>query len=282
MTLWNAMRAGRRIIAAGLAVAGGLAGGLALAEACAPEAVPPAPCTGQTVCPVGTRGYHALPPDDWDGTSKLPVLLHFHGWKRQGTLIVRHGRIAGATRKTGVLLLAPNGLGRSWDFWTSETDDVQFALDVLADAARRWPIDESRIFVSGYSWGSSMAWRFTCHQGDRVAALLAIGGTLNDQREACGTGPVNVRHVHGLADTVLDFPFGPDGEETYPVMLWRQKNDCLDEPSRIDDWAVPGKYDFKRYVWESCGSQKSVILDVHKRGHFIPIGWIRKQLNELL
>ena len=238
-------------------------------------------CHAEVVCAVGSRGYHALVPDGWDGTSKLPVLMHFHGWKRQGDLIVKHGRIAGATRETGVLLIAPNGLGRSWDFWQADTDDVPFARAVLADVARRWPVDEERIFVSGYSWGSSMAWRFTCAEGSRVAALLAISGTLPNQDEDCA-GPVHVRHVHGRSDTVMDYPFGPDGDETFPVALWRAKNECTGEPDRISSWSVPDKYDFKRYEWEDCASGRTVILDVHDKGHFIPIGWIRKQLDELL
>ena len=185
-------------------------------------------CHAEIECPVGSRGYHALTPDGWDGTTKLPVLLHFHGWKRQGYHVVKHPRIAAATRTKGVLLIAPNGLNRSWDFWQKDTDDVPFALKVLEDAARRWPIDRSRIYVSGYSWGSSMAWRFSCHHGDKVAALLAISGVLPDQHEPCETGPLNVRHVHGLKDNVLDYPYGPNGELTYPVRLWLDKNGCED------------------------------------------------------
>ena len=81
------------------------------------------------------------------------MLLHFHGWKRQGTLIVRHGRISGATRRRGVLLLAPNGRNRTWDFRDPDSADVDFATAVIEDAARRYPIDRSRIYVSGYSYG---------------------------------------------------------------------------------------------------------------------------------
>lgn len=239
-------------------------------------------CLEQVVCPIGERGYHVKLPDDWDGQSKMPVLLHFHGWKRQGTLIVKHRRIAGATRQSGVLLLAPNGLGRSWDFWDPETADIEFANAVLADAARRWPIDEQRIFVSGYSWGSSMAWRFACREGDRIHTVLAISGTLPSQDEDCETGPVDVRHVHGLSDTVLDFPLGPNGEETYPVMLWRRKNGCGVEPDSVGEWNVTDRDMFTRYSWTSCESGKSVTLDVHARGHFIPVGWIQEQLDQLL
>ena len=101
-----------------------------------------------------------------DGTSPLPVLLHFHGWGRQGDLIVNHRRIAGHTRRRGVLLVAPNGEGRTWRFWQVGGADVPFADAVLEDLARRYPLDRERLFVSGYSYGAAMAWRFACEAGE--------------------------------------------------------------------------------------------------------------------
>lgn len=237
-------------------------------------------CLEQTPCFIGDRSYHVKLPDGWDGKTPLPVLMHFHGWARQGTLIVKHARISGATRRSGVLLLAPNGLGKSWDFWGSDTGDVDFGLAVLEDAARKYPIDRSRIYVSGYSYGSAMAWRFVCEAGQNVAALLAISGTLR-QTEDCVT-PVNVRHVHGLKDTVMDFPFGPDGDTTNPVALWRRENGCKGPAGQVFDWSVTAKDKFTRHVWDKCASGKSVSLDLHPRGHFIPVGWIQQQLDELL
>lgn len=70
-------------------------------------------CHRDTACQVGNRSYHVLEPDGWDGQTPLPVLLHFHGWARQGSVVVNHQRIAGATKLRGVLLVAPNGLGKS-------------------------------------------------------------------------------------------------------------------------------------------------------------------------
>jgi polyhydroxybutyrate depolymerase len=237
-------------------------------------------CLDQVPCMVGDRSYHARLPDDWDGVTPMPVLLHFHGWARQGTLIVRHSRIAGATRRKGVLLLAPNGLGKSWNFWTAQTGDVAFAQDVLDDAARRWPIDRSRIYVSGYSYGSAMAWRFACQAGGQVAALLAVSGTLR-QDEECAA-PVEMRHVHGLKDTVMDFPMGPGGDTTYPVALWRRENGCTGKPDEEFEWRATDKDLFQRHVRTRCASGKSVRLDLHARGHFIPVGWFQRQLDELL
>ena len=117
-------------------------------------------CHGDVACDLGDRSYHVLEPDGWDGETPLPVLLHFHGWARQGDVVVNHSRIAGATKLRGVLLVAPNGQRKTWDFWTSETDDVAFANRVLEDVANRYPVDPKHIYVSGYSYGSAMAWRF--------------------------------------------------------------------------------------------------------------------------
>ncbi|MEX0319954.1 MULTISPECIES: PHB depolymerase family esterase [unclassified Ruegeria] len=236
-------------------------------------------CHGDTACQLGDRSYHILEPDGWDGETPLPVLLHFHGWARQGNVVVNHTRIAGATRRRGVLLVAPNGRHRSWDFWTSETDDVEFANRVLTDVAKRYPVDPQRTYVSGYSYGSAMAWRYACQSGNSAAALLAIAGTLS-QTEACPQGPAEVRHVHGLDDTVMDFPFGPGADTTYPVALWREKYGCAD-PTPGGDWQAKPFLTLTRTEWTDCAAGK-VTLDVHPGGHFIPHGWIARQLDELL
>lgn len=236
-------------------------------------------CVDQTPCQLGDRSYHVKVPDDWDGVTPMPVMLHFHGWARQGTLIVKHGRISGATRKRGVLLLAPNGLGKSWDFWNPGSPDTDFAAAVIEDAAKRYPIDRSQIFVSGYSWGSAMAWRYACENGNDVRALLAVSGTL-DQDETCETMPAEIRHTHGLRDTVLDYPYGPDGDALYPVALWRRTLGCED-PTGTSSYSTTEKDHFSRTVWSDCEAGK-VVFDQHPRGHFIPRGWFAKQLDELL
>ena len=239
------------------------------------------PCELAVPCAVGDRSFHARLPDNWDGKTPLPVLLHFHGWGRQGPLIMKHSRIAGATRKLGVLLLAPNGLGRTWNFWNADTSDVSFALSVIEEAARRWPIDRSKIFVSGYSYGSAMAWRFACSQGQSINTLLAVSGSIPDQTEDCSS-PVNIRHVHGTRDNVMDYPFGPSGKVESAIRLWRARNGCDVQPDSQERWQAVKILSFHRHRWETCASGKSIVLDVHKRGHFIPRYWIERQLKELL
>lgn len=237
-------------------------------------------CTGQIPCELGDRSYHVREPAEWDGKTPLPVMLHFHGWARQGTLIVKHTRISGATAPRGVLLLAPNGLHKTWDFWTPDSRDTDFAAAVIEDAAQRYPIDRDRIYVSGYSYGSAMAWRFACESPIKIRALLAVSGTL-DAYETCETAPQEVRHVHGLKDNVLDFPFGPNGETDYPVKLWRDTLNCGPEVL-TEAYETTPKDAFNRTTWTTCDTDATVTLDVHPRGHFIPKGWFAKQLDDLL
>ncbi|KMW59918.1 putative esterase lipoprotein LPQC [Candidatus Rhodobacter oscarellae] len=237
-----------------------------------------AECAGQTPCAVGDRSYHLRVPDGWDGVSPLPVLLHFHGWGRQGSLTVRHGRIAVGYVAEHVLLVAPNGLNGSWAFRRPGSRDTDFAEAVLADVAKRYPIDRQNIFVSGYSWGANMAWRFVCESRVAVAGLLAVSGTLS-QRETCARAPREMRQVFGLGDGVLAFPMGPGGDQTYPVALWRQRMGCGEGVSE-GAWNARPFLTFERTRWD-CADGK-VVLDVHPGGHFIPHDWIPIQVGEIL
>ncbi|MEM8536647.1 MAG: polyhydroxybutyrate depolymerase [Pseudomonadota bacterium] len=235
-------------------------------------------CEGRVACIVGDRSYHLRVPDEWDGRSPLPVLLHFHGWGRQGSLIVQHGRIAVMDVADHVLLLAPNGLNASWAFRRHGSPDTAFALAVIEDAAARYPIDRARIYVSGYSWGANMAWRFVCERGEMVAGLLAVSGTLS-QDEDCPEAPGEVRQVFGLADSVLPFPMGPGGDQTYPVALWRNKFGCTSGVAE-GDWNARPFLTLTRTRWTCPGGR--VVLDVHPGGHFIPHDWIPLQVTQML
>ena len=113
------------------------------------KAIDHAACDGTEGCTLESgRSYQVQLPDQWNGTDKLPLLIHFHGWGRTGKNVVNNKKIAGATRETGLLLLAPNGAGKSWSFWNSPSRDVPFVEAMIEDAAKRFPIDRERIYVS--------------------------------------------------------------------------------------------------------------------------------------
>ncbi len=135
-------------------------------------------CGGDIPCKIGDREYNILLPNDWDGTSPLPVMMHFHAFLRRGKTVVNHPRIGIETRPRGVMLIAPSAQNRAWRFWQDDPADIDFADAVLADVAARYPVDPDRIYISGFSFGAAMAWRYACARGDRIAGLMTMAGTI--------------------------------------------------------------------------------------------------------
>lgn len=241
-------------------------------------AAPALACGGLEPCRLGDRSYHVVPPEGWDGTSPLPVLLHFHGWGRLGRVPVQSPRTGGAANGAGVLFVAPDGLGRTWAFRRDGGVDTPFALDVLGDVARRFPTEGQPIMVSGYSWGALMAARFACESGAQIDALLLIAGAFPPDLP-CQGRPARVSHVHGTTDTVLDFPYGPNGETTAAVALWRSQLGCAGE-TRQFEWKAVEWLTHTRHEWDCADGL--VTMDVHDASHLIPRGWVARHLSEIL
>ncbi len=238
-------------------------------------------CGGDIVCKLGDREYNILLPDSWDGVTPLPVMMHFHAFLRRGKTVVRHPRIGSETRPRGVMLIAPSARNRAWRFWQDDPkSDIAFADAVLADVANRYPVDPNQIFISGFSFGSAMAWRYACVRGDRIAGLFTMSGTIK-QSSICPNPPRQVRHVHGLKDIWMSLPRGPGHDATNAVALWRKIFRC--GKGRLDGTLnlVPG-VNFAHFVWDKCSQGRSVTLDVHTGGHFIPTGWLGLQLDDLM
>ncbi|MEL7526107.1 MAG: polyhydroxybutyrate depolymerase [Pseudomonadota bacterium] len=236
------------------------------------------PCGLDEACSVDGRLYRAKPPESWDGKEALPVLIHFHGWKRDSKHPLKNPKVLKAIESNGALLVAPEGLHRTWDFWERDNRDVPFVRAVLEDVAKRYPIDKTRIYATGFSYGSAMAWRVACDAGNLIAGILPAAGTLYRQDAiTCPTGPVNAMHVHGFKDNVMKMPLGQDGNPNVAVDLWRRTNLCAAGPDKSE---IVNGHDCR--TWSSCQSGKEVMLCVHDRGHIVPPGWIENALEVAL
>ena len=223
------------------------------------------------------RSYQVQLPDQWSDKDKMPLLIHFHGWGRTGKNVANNKKVAGAAKETGVVLLAPNGLGKSWSFWNTPSRDVPFVEAMIEDAAKRFPIDRERIYVSGFSYGAAMAWRLACERGAEFAGFLTMAGTLwnLEELESCAA-PITLRHVHGLKDTVMDLPVGENGDPLYSVYPWVELAGCREAPDQTKQVAT-----FNQSVWTGCTTKHDIELELHSGGHVIPKQWMKRQLERL-
>ena len=129
-----------------------------------------------------------------------------------------------------------------------------------------------------------MALAVACDSGDKYAAVLGIGGLLDYARPSrCDTGPVSIRNVHGLRDNVIDLPTRDDPDPALGMLPWVQISGC--DPENRTATAVETVAPIHQYTehrWSDCANGKEVQIDIHGRGHFIPRGWIKRQLEDLL
>jgi len=248
----------------------------ALAEACSD------PCTID-----GPNGgdYAVLEPDGWDGVSKLPVLIWFHGWQRTGKYVLGNKRTGGVTRKKGVLLVAPNGVGKSWSMpaWTGRQgrDELAFTRKLLADVKRRWPVDENRIWIAGFSLGGSMAWYIACTMGSEADAFFPVSGVFwRPHPDTCPDPAENLAHVHGTADTVMPLDgrrFGDgvaQGNVFQSTAILRTAQGFGEAPDRH---VAEGNRQCD--IWADPATGRSLELCLHPKGHFIPKDWVARSID---
>ncbi|MEM9369787.1 MAG: hypothetical protein AAGA26_01390 [Pseudomonadota bacterium] len=241
-------------------------------------ASPSLACGGSERCEVSDGYYLASPPPSWNGTSPLPVVVFYHGWNSSPEGMFRNKAMLNAVHKRGAMFVAPyarTGYWRQIGTGRAERgrDELKYARTVLADLRARWPVDGNRVLASGFSRGASMVWNLACYGGELFTAFVPIaGGFWNSNPAQCPSGPVNLRHIHGLKDRVVAFDeVGIYNSMPIPegMTLLKQLNACRPEPDGIS-----GETRYECKDWTDCGSGRALSLCLHPKGHSIPAEWV--------
>jgi polyhydroxybutyrate depolymerase len=69
-----------------------------------------------------------------------------------------------------------DGSSRPGDFPHADTDDVTFLADLIGELTIRRGIDPHRVYLTGFSNGAGMAFRFAAERGDLLAAVAPLAG----------------------------------------------------------------------------------------------------------
>jgi predicted esterase len=135
---------------------------------------------------VGPRNYY-LQYDAADSTPRpLWIALHAYQWTA-GTLRANTtANLDSYSAAHHIVLAYGEGYGGSWNAGqpccgsalSLGLDDVSYLRAIVANAARRTPVDLSRVYVIGFSNGGMMALRAAVEARDVFAGACAIGGDL--------------------------------------------------------------------------------------------------------
>jgi polyhydroxybutyrate depolymerase len=118
-----------------------------------------------------------------------------------------------------------------------------FLTILVSTLTAEFHVDPKRVFVTGFSNGASMAYRFACEQPLKVAAIAPVAGGLAahlvTRCAATSSRPIPLLVMHGTADTVNPFD---DGELEGNVQYWIRRNGCAlaPEASQLPDTEPDG------------------------------------------
>jgi polyhydroxybutyrate depolymerase len=236
------------------------------------------PCGGAVPCEVEGGYYLAALPPDWDGSSPLPLVVYFHGWNSSPEATFKNRAMVNGVNNRGALFVAPYartgywrqiGTGRA----ESGRDERAYVHAVMADIARRWPIDSRHTLAAGFSRGASMVWNLACYAGPLFRAYAPIaGGFWNSTPPDCPTGPVNLRHIHGTADRVVAYDkIGIYNSMPIPEGLatLRRLDGCTGAPDTTSQ-----QRRLACRASQGCASGRVLEVCLHDGGHSIPAEWV--------
>jgi polyhydroxybutyrate depolymerase len=135
-----------------------------------------------------------------------------------------------------------NAGGGSSDAERAGPDDVAFLRAVLADARDRLRLDPRRCFMTGFSNGAVMTFRFAAEEPDLIAAIAPVAGHFRPTRAALRR-PVPALLLFGQVDPLSPFAGGPvdlpwGGREVRPAardsaVAWARLLGLGDEPMTV-------------------------------------------------
>ncbi len=198
------------------------------------------------------------------GSQRLPVVMVLHGGggnaanaeKMTGfTSLVERERIIvvypeGTARRPRIPLLTWNAGHCCGPAMEQQVDDVGF-IDTLLDALiARYPVDTSRIYVTGMSNGAMMSHRIGRALSARVAAVApVVGAVFGDETRPAQ--PVSAIIINGMQDRSVPPDGGLtqgraaaewDGTPMKPQLaqgtFWANANGCDATPTRSQTGAV--------------------------------------------
>lgn len=240
-------------------------------------------------CRAGGGFYFVESPAGWDGHSTLAALVHFHGFREQAAEVIAREEMRTLASRLGVLLVVPQGEGQTWSHPGSPAklrDEFAFVEAMLADLRQRFPIDEDRVWASGFSQGASMVWALACHRGALFRMYLPIsGGFWRPEPEQCATLPRPIRHVHGLNDRTVPLEGRPvrgglfhQGRIAHAIELARKSGACRPEPE--DELVSHGTLSCRRA--RGCVQGQTLEFCLHAGGHDFDPLWLEEGMRPLL
>ena len=223
----------------------------------------------------GKRTYLLHVPTGYDGTTRTPVVVLFHGLGGNSAAVAGSTHLVELSDQAGFILVVPQGLGAisHWDFRSAPTDehsDLGFANRLVTAIKRTACVDNHRVYATGFSNGSALTLALACEGTTDFAAYGAVAAPYFD--ESCKSAPpASIIYFHGTDDKVIPFGGGDTIIGPMPGVItalqgWATHDGC---PSRGAKRSVSTHV--RHFAWTSCRGGTDVdAYEVLNGGHAWP------------
>jgi len=241
-------------------------------------------CGPDSDCRIGERHYRIQWPED----ARAPVgaILYAHGYRGSAAGVMRNRSLRRMAEAEGLALIALKSLDQDWVIphaprhaGTDGAREFAYVEAVLADVAKRFPLDEGRVTGAGFSSGAMLMWNLACEMPGRFAGIIAVAGTFWQRPPAhCATPVASLVHVHGESD-----PTVPLGGRTIRETWQGDVREALAMYRRVGSFHGAAPAQVEGMTCEGWRNDAGEILDfcLHPGGHSLRTDYIRGGLDRL-
>lgn len=195
------------------------------------------------------RTYRVYRPPTVDPRTPAPLLLILHGNGSNSDDMANTTQFDVNADEHAFIVVYPDGIEKSWngDFCcepapTLGVDDLAFLNALIPQVERDYTIDKKRVFMTGFSSGAIMAYRYTCQGAVPLKAIAPVAGTMLLNETCTPKQATSLLAINGTADGEVPYAGGhllkgaSANDQIVPsapdvVARWAQMNACASTPS---------------------------------------------------
>jgi polyhydroxybutyrate depolymerase len=183
--------------------------------------------TKQLVVNNTNREYIIYVPENFKGTSSLPLLLSFHGLSSNINFNYDYTNFDELAERENFIVVHPNGIDNRWTLSATNNPDIDFIEALLNQLENDYNIASNRIYSTGMSNGGNFSFTLACGLNDRIAAIASVTGLMLQMAigDCIPSRPLAVLHIHGTEDLIANYAFVQGGLD-----FWTDHNNTNDFP----------------------------------------------------
>lgn len=225
---------------------------------------PPTPPTGVRYVDVTADGrlrdYRLFVPPALDKTTPIALVITLHGSPSDAAGFEDYIHFDNEAAQAGFLEASPNGCDGYWDDaeGRSKLADEDFLKKMIQQLETQFAVDQSRVYVAGWSGGGWMAYRMACDLAGSIRAIASISGAMRLSDGCEPARPVSILEMHGSMDEELPWQGGgPHGASPVDEVIqrWTNLDGCTGHPLVTQSIATVTS------ISNNCQSKAQVRLD---------------------